>query len=85
LGRGHHRPAAGETPATPSARGKAHFDQCLRLLHGQRPQAHGIEQLEDGGVGADTKRQRENCRDGKPLVSIEQASGEPDVLPHGVE
>ena len=55
---GEIRPPAGELagPAAWSLR-DTDFDQLLRILHRQRAQTHGVEQLKDGGVGADAEGQ----------------------------
>ena len=38
--------------------------ELLRILHRQQPQEHLIDECEDGGVGADAERHRQN-RDGR--------------------
>ena len=50
----------GDDVAGPRARiVKPHLDELARILHGERAETHGVEQLEDRGVGADAERQRE--------------------------
>ena len=41
----------------------AEFHQLLRILHGKRAQHHRIEKTEDGRIGADAERQRDESND----------------------
>ena len=55
---GQVRPAARELPGAPTRRLRdADLHQLMRRLDRQRPQPHCVEQLKDGRVGADAKRQ----------------------------
>ena len=66
--------------------GEPHFDELLRRLHRKCPKADGVDQLEDGGVGADAEGQRENRRQREPGLLGQLADGHPqiaqDVLDH---
>jgi len=53
------RVPAAEVSRTPAPVGYLHFRQFLRVLHWQRPQAQGVQQLEDGGVRANAERKRQ--------------------------
>ncbi len=55
------------------AAGDAQLRQLLRILDGQAAQPHRIEQLEDGGVGADAERQREDRHRGEGAALRESA------------
>jgi hypothetical protein len=48
-------------------------DQALRLLEGERLQKHGVHNSEDGDVGPDAKRQREDGGGGE-AGSLQKAS-----------
>ena len=63
-------------------RGLAAVDghQRLRARVGQRPQQHGVDDAEDGAVGADAERQRQHRRQRVTLVRAQRAQGEADVL-----
>src|SRR5262245_40131725 len=50
---GQLRPSPAEVPPTIRRVGDARLGEFLRFLHGQRTQAHGVQQLEDRGVRAD--------------------------------
>src|SRR6185369_17472024 len=47
--------------------------QLLRIADGQAPEPHGIEYLEDGGVGADTEGEGQRGHDGEPGTAPQRA------------
>jgi hypothetical protein len=55
-------------------------DESLRVLDRQRPEEDRIKNREDGGIGADAKRKRENGDKRKPRIFHEGAKSEADVL-----
>ena len=57
------------------------FDQFLRVRHGQCAQAHRVEQMEDGGVGADAKRQAKNRDAEEARFEPDEAGGVAKILP----
>ncbi len=63
----------------------AYQPQFLRPLHRQHPQRDGIDEAEDGRVGADSNGQRENRHRRKPGVLGQHPQGEPDVLKQRVD
>jgi hypothetical protein len=57
-----------------------HQHEALRLGHRQRPEEHGVDDGEYGGVCADAERERHNGRDGQRTVLPEQTQGKSQVL-----
>jgi hypothetical protein len=57
----------------------------LGTLDGQRPQPHGVHQLEDRGVRARTQRERKDRHDRKCPVLEQQARTIAEVLPKRVD
>jgi hypothetical protein len=55
------------------------LDERLRLPHRQRAQRHLIQQREDGAVGADPERDRDDGDEGKEGRAGEAAGGEAQV------
>jgi hypothetical protein len=57
---------------------RLNFDQLLRLSVGEWPQHHGIHDAENGGVGADGERQRDdhNCRQAWGLRQLMNCAAE---------
>jgi hypothetical protein len=56
-----------------------------RLFHRQGADAHRVEQLKDGGVGADAERQRQDRHDRERRVHPEQPCAVLEVAPRAVE
>ena len=55
-------------------------DQPVFVAIDQRPKKHAAHQREDGRVGADTQRQREDHRDCEPLGARERAKSNFQVI-----
>src|SRR5215472_7313513 len=55
------------------------------MTHGDRLQHYGIEEAEDGGVGADAERERENGYGGKAGRFAKHAKGETNILEHSIK
>ena len=53
--------------AAPAFRALADVDQPIFVVVDERPQQHAADHAEDGGVGADAERQREDDGDGESL------------------
>src|SRR5712671_3401012 len=51
------------------------------ILDRQRPKQQGINQAENGGVGADAQRQREHGYRGESEVLAEHSRGKANILP----
>ncbi len=51
----------------------------------QRPEEHGVEHAEDGGVGADPERERQDGNGREAWTAEERARPEPEVLPECFE
>ena len=47
--------------------------QLLRIADGQAPEPHGVEDLEDGGVGTDTEGEGQRGHDGEPGAAPQRA------------
>src|SRR5580698_7556540 len=58
-----------------------HFGQFLRVWHGQASQAHRVEQVEDGGVGADAEREAQNRDAEETRFEPEEAKRVTKILP----
>ncbi len=65
--------ADGNSAAIPAAPLFLQQHDPLWLLHGKRPQQHRIHHAEDGSVGADAQREREDGNHGKRRALAEQA------------
>jgi hypothetical protein len=50
----------------------------------QRPPQDSVDDTEDGGVGADAEREREQCHGGESWLAAQHARAEGDVLPKSV-
>lgn len=59
--------------------------QFFGLLHGQRPQQHGIYDTEDGGVGGDAEREHEERDEREAGAAAETAECVDHILPNRVE
>jgi hypothetical protein len=53
--------------------------EALRLAHRQRPQQDGVDEREDGDVGADAERQRQGRREREAWRSPHHAQRVADV------
>jgi hypothetical protein len=51
------------------------------ILDGKRPKEKGIDDAEDGGVGADTQRERQHGDGCKSGVLDQHSRGEANILP----
>ena len=60
-------------------RALADVDQPVLVAVDERPQQHAAHDAEDGGVGADAERQRDDHRDGQSLDPGQRAEGEAKV------
>ena len=65
---------------TPPDGGIGQGDQLLRVLDRQHLQQHGVDQAEDGGIGADAERQRKHRDRSKTGALGQQASAVDEVL-----
>ena len=61
------------------------LDKPPRVAHGKRAQQQGVEQAENGGVGADAESQRENRDGGEGGRATHRSQAVADVLPEPVE
>ena len=57
----------------------ADVDQAVLVAVDQRPQQHAADDAEDGGVGADAERQREDDGDGQALDPGQRPQREAEV------
>src|SRR2546430_13652718 len=64
-GKGELGILARKLAGTPMTVGNADGAQLLGILDGNGTEANGIDELEDGGVGADAKRESKDRDDGK--------------------
>jgi hypothetical protein len=62
LDRREHCPATAEAAPPAGAGREPDLGKLIGPMDRERPQPHGIEQLKDGGVGADAQGQRQNSR-----------------------
>src|SRR2546430_5364508 len=60
-------------------RGVVEIGQLLRIRDGQGTEPDGVDQLEDGGVGADAEREREHGDQGEHGVEAKLAETVADV------
>ena len=65
---------------TPMAVGNADGSQLLGVLDRNRAQANGVNELENGGVGADAKRKGKDGDDGKARTEAKKTKGVAKVL-----
>jgi hypothetical protein len=72
------------TACGPVAIADADDGEALRVFDGEGAQPHGVEELEDRGVGTYAERQGENGDDGETWVETQQTEGMPDVLPQSL-
>ncbi len=63
----------------------AERDEALRLRVRQRPQQHGVDDGEDGGVGADAERQRDKRGGREPRGPPQHPEAVPDILRQRLE
>ena len=63
------------------ATGIADDDELVGRRHRERPEQQRVDQREDGGVGPDADRQREDHHQGQPEVVAQGADGVHRVLP----
>jgi hypothetical protein len=59
--------------------------QLRRIAHRERAQAHRVEELEDGRVGADAEREREDRHDREARIEAEEARAMLEVAPSAIE
>src|SRR6185369_14472036 len=59
-------------------------DDAVGVGIGQRVEHHALDDREDGDVGSDGQRQRQDRRGGKAGRAAERPDGEAEVLPDGV-
>ena len=64
-GKGELGILARKLPGTPMTVGNADSAQLLGILDRNGAEANGVNKLEDGGVGADAKRESKDRDDGK--------------------
>ncbi len=57
----------------------------VRIVVGQRSEQHGIDQREDGGVGADADGQRKDGDDRESRISADPANGVPKIVTQDLE
>ena len=55
------------------------------MRYGQQAEAHRVEQLKDGSIGADAQRQRQGGDYEKALVQTEQACAKVEILPSAIK
>ena len=60
-------------------RALADVDQPILVAVDERPQQHAADDAEDGGVGADAERQRQDDGDGRPLTREQGSQRKPEV------
>ncbi len=77
--------AAGVARAAFLIRSNFNFDQFLGVGHGQCSQAHRVEQVEDGGVGADAEREAQNRYGEEARFETKEAKGVAQILPERFE
>ena len=61
---------------------REHLNQLLRIAHRQRPEENGVDQREDGGVGADAEGQRQHDDQRECSIPDRQSDGPAYVLQH---
>ena len=59
--------------------------QPLRLRERQRLEQQGVDDAEDGGIGADAERQGDDGDRGESWARLQHADGVPDILHDGRE
>ncbi len=59
--------------------------EFLRILHRQRAHTDGVQQLEDGGIGSNAERQRENRRPRKRRIEPQETQSKLQILPKSFE
>src|SRR5258706_6112181 len=60
-----------------------HAHDPLRIGKGERPQQDGVDDAEDGGVGADTDRQAEHGDDGETRALEQHPEGKAKIADQG--
>jgi hypothetical protein len=53
--------------------GRPQKDEPIRVVKRQRPQQHGVDDAEDGGVGADPEPERQERDNGEPRAPAKRA------------
>jgi len=85
-GVGEERPAlVGQSVGAAHRSAVAEEDKLLRILDGQRAEHDGVEQGEDGGVGADAEGERKQGHEGEAGALGEGAAAEAQVGEEVVE
>ena len=83
LRRGQLWPAAREASGSVTPAWDADVVELLRCRDREAPEPHGVQELEDGGVGPDAERERENRDQGEQRLetqapgAVAEVSGEP--------
>jgi len=62
------------------ARFQPDLHELFRILHRQHAEHDGVDQAENGCVGADAQRERKQCNAGDERSFAENAKGETNVL-----
>jgi len=75
-------PITGNSVNPGALSGPLEENQLVRILDRKLFEKDRINHAEQGRVGADTERQREDCRDGERLVLRKHAHAETQVLKH---
>ena len=69
----------GERVARALAGKRAHDDQRARVAHRQHAQQDGLHQAEDGRIGADSQRKREDDRRRQARAALQQPRPVADI------
>src|SRR5436853_4286068 len=80
-GKGELGILARKLPGTPMTVANADSAQLLGILDRNGAEANGVNELEDGGVGADAEGQGEDGNDGKTGTQAKKAKGVAKALP----
>src|SRR5437879_6258367 len=80
-GKGELGILARKLAGTPMTVGNADGTQLLGILDGNGAEANGVDELEDGGVGADAKRESKDRDDGKAGTKAKTTKGMAKALP----
>ena len=64
---------------TDARRALADIDEAIFVAVDERPEEHAADHAEDGGVGADAERERDDNREGQPLDPGERPEGETEI------
>src|SRR3954453_21701593 len=67
------------------ARSVEHDDELVRIVVRKRAKEHGVDDAENGGVGADAESEREHDGDGESGATTERAKSEANILQDAFE